>query len=433
MPRVALIIAISIALALVSSAQRETPSVVGAPTFVSVEGRFTISLPERNGFSPLTIPTPVGNAQGAMLQWDTKEATFGVGYAEATQSLDDPDTAKQFFNGATELFKKLATANSGSVAAVRQITLDKYPGIEQRADLFTGSIIQRTYIVSGRIYEIVAVVKNRQREFETVVLGTLDSFKLLSDAEVTRRRAEVAAKAEPDPLPQHPVAKREGSDASDEGLRGRVKSVLTERQALARSQVRTRESLNIFNEHGNKLRTEFYDAQGNLNQIMVYGFIDGSRVAVSKWVPRENSPPPITAIGPPPGSKVKQPDLRFQNRFEFRYDDQKRLTEKKTFLNNGELRSRQVYKYNGNQREEESYSPNGSLSRRTVATLDNKGNKVEQTVFERDDSIGSRESFSYEFDSNGNWTKRTLSRIVKKDGREELQPYTVHYRTITYY
>ena len=428
MPRLALIIAVT--LSILAPAQSGLPSVVGAPAFVSLDGRFSISLPHTNGFGPLTIPTPFGDARGGMFQWQTKEGTYGVGYADAAKTLEDPDTAKQFFNAATERFNKLATANSGNVKPAKQITLDKYPGIEQRVDLFTGSVVQRTYLVSRRIYETVVVVNNSQRQYESIAVGVLDTFKVLSEAEVTLRRSEEAAKAEPSPLPQTPIAPRDGSDASDEGLRGGVKSVLTESQDLSGTwqvQGRNRDSFATYNQQGNKLRSESYDSKGNLDTITVYGYIDGGRVASFKSIRQEYNPPPGSVATA--GSKS---DPRYQHRFAFKYDEKKRLIEKTSFKSTGEVWVRHVYKYNGNQREELLYTGDGSLRWRALSALDDKGNEVKQT-FEGEGAEPLKESFTYEFDSKGNWIKKTTSRLVMKDGREQFEPYSVVFRTITYY
>ena len=364
-----------------------------------------------------------------------KEATFGVGYGDAAQSLDGPVATKQFFDGAVERFTKIASANSGNVGSVKQITLDKYQGIEQRVALFTGSVIQRTYIASRRVYEIVAVMKNNQQAYESVALGVLDSFKILSEADVKSKDVRETANVEPSPLPQTPVAQRPGTDASDEGLRGNVKTVLTEIEDLSGKwpvQGRNRNSFDTFNEQGNQLKNDFYDYRGNLFQVSVYGFIDGSRVSASRTIRREYDPPPMV-IGPPPGSGVKKSDPRYQYRFEFKYDDKKRLTEKTWFHSNGNVWLRYVYKFSGSQKEELVYSEDGSLNRRYLSTLDDKGNVVEKTFFEPDGSIRTKESYKYEFDSKGNWTKRTTSKVVTKDGRQQLEPYSVYYRTITYY
>lgn len=431
--RLALIIAITISI--LAPHQREAPSVVGAGTFSSSFGKFSISLPSPTGFGPLTIPTPFGNGRGQLFQWETKEATFGVGYADAFQPLQDPEIARDFFKSATERFNKVATANSGSVATVKQITLDKHPGIEQRVELFTGMVIQRTYIASRRVYEVVAVMKNNQKTYESVVLSVLDSFKVLTEAEVQTQEAKEAAKAEPSPLPQTPAVERAGSDASDEGLRGKVRTVLTESQNLSATslaQGRKRNSFDAYNEQGNKLRTEWYDNKGNLERVFVYGFIDGSRVAASRTIEREGNPPPMagTAVS---GSSVTKSDPRYDNKFEFKYDDKKRLIEKTWLQSNGAVWLRYVYKYTGNQKEELVYGKDGSLNHRYLYTLDDKDNKVEQTYFQPDGSIRAKQSFTYEFDSKGNWTKRTTSHAVTKDGRQQLVPYNFHFRTITYY
>lgn len=434
MPRLALIIAITISM--FTPFQRET-SVVGASTFVSLEGRFSISLPNHNGFGPFTVPTPFGNARGHVYQWQTKEATFGAGFADAAQPLDDPRTLKQFFNGATELFKTVATANSGNVAPVRQITLDKYPGIEQRANLFTGTIIQRTYVVSPRIYEMVAVVNNSQRVYESVAVGVLDSFKVLSEAEVKEKLAQEAAKAEPSPLPQTPVSPRAGSDASDEGLRGRVKSVLSESQDLSGTwsvQGRKRDLLDTYNEKGNKVRTEEYDSRGNLSAITVYGYINGSRVSAFNTIEHEYHPPPLIAtVAPAPGAVIKKSDPRYQYKLGFKYDDKKRLTEMTYFQSNGDVWLRYVYKYKGNQKEELVYSDDGSLNQHILYVLDDKGHEIEETIFETNGSIRAKQRYTYELDANGNWTKRTTSKIVMNEKREQSVPYSVDFRTITYY
>ena len=186
MPRLALIIAIAISV--IVPQQPEVRSVAGAKTFTSTFGKFSIVLPSPTRFGPLTIPTPLGDARGQLFQWVTKEATFGVGYGDAAQPLDGPVATKQFFDAATDRFNKVASANNGTVATVKPITLDKHAGIEQRVDLFTGTLIQRTYIASRRVYEVIAVMNNDQRTHESVALGVLNSFKILTEAKVKPKR-----------------------------------------------------------------------------------------------------------------------------------------------------------------------------------------------------------------------------------------------------
>ncbi|HET9714367.1 MAG TPA: hypothetical protein VFP64_20935 [Pyrinomonadaceae bacterium] len=429
MLRLGLITALTIAI--LSPAQQESRSDAGARRFVSLEGRFSISLPDRfQKLTKLNIPVPSGNAYGNLYEWKTKEGTFGAGYADTFQPLKDPEAVKQFFDGVTERFRKLAEANNGTVAVIKTITLDNHPGIEQRAEIFKASFIQRTYLVSRRIYETLVVVTNSQRD-ESTAVRVLDSFKLLSDPEIT----EEALKAGPGPLPQTPRAPRAGSDAGDEGLRGPVKSVRTEIQYLSETPVTTggmRTSLTTYNEKGDKLRTESYDFKNNLYLITVYGYLDGNRVSASKYIQREYGPPVGSGGGGPRPSNRKM-DTRYQQRFEFRYDEKNRLTEKTDFLSNGDMLHRYVYKYEGNQKQELLYLEDGSPAARHLYILDDKGNAIERTDFEPDGSVRSKISYTYEFDSNGNWTKRTSSWNVVSDRLRQLDPPSVHLRTITYY
>lgn len=415
--RLALIIAITISL--LAPPQGEAPSVVGAQTFVSTFGRFSIALPNPTRFGPLTIPTPLGDARGHLFQWETKEATFGVAYGVAALSLDGPVATKQFFDGAIERFNKVASANNGNIAAVKQITLEKYAGIEQRVDLFTGTVIQRTYIASRRVVEVVAVMNNNQRTFEKVALGVLDSFKILSDVEV---------KTEELPLPQTPVPPRAGSDARDAGLRGPVKSVLTETQDLAESDSEKERQRHTYNQQGNLIQSDWYDDKGKVTVTKEYGYIDGSRVSKLKDIRPKHDP--LTVISPP-GSKARDP--RFEYKCEYKYDAKKRLIEETTFLNNGELWLRTVYKYGPNYTEKFDYSEDGRLGQRVLYKLDDKGNEVQEIVYNSIGEARYKTSYDYEFDLKGNWTKRTAKRVELKYRYELPLPGAVTVRTITYY
>jgi hypothetical protein len=213
------------------------------------------------------MPTPFGDRRADVYEWNTKEGTFTVGYVDSFQRINDPEALKQFFEGTTERFRTLVVANGGKIAGVKQITLDVHPGIEQRAELSSGTIIRRMYVVTRRIYETSVVLKNSQRESESTAVGVLDSFKLLTDSEIT----EEALKDGPGPLPQTPEAPRAGSDAADAGLRGPVKSVRTEIQYLSKPLLIAMmgSSLTTYNQNGNKLRTESYDFKNNLERIEV--------------------------------------------------------------------------------------------------------------------------------------------------------------------
>ena len=434
MKRLAILFLLSVLL--VNLVTPASHSASDAPRFVSLEGEFSISLPERyKQLTPLTIRIPSANAHGKLYEWRIKDRVFSIGYADRFLPISDAE-AVQLFDGVAENFRSLALSVNGNLGSVKNITLDKHPGIELRADINKGSFIQRTYLASGRIYRTMVVVKDSQRD-ESTAISVLDTFKLLNDAEIT----EEALKTAPGPLPQTPEAPRAGSDASDKGLHGPVKSVRTETQFLSETQLTMdgpRSWVDTYNEKGNKVRSETFDFNNNLIQITVYGYLDGSRVSASKHIPRADGPRPGigTGLGIGPGrslsSNKKKEDPRYSRRYEFKYDDKKRLIEHTDFSSNGDILWRRVFKYEGNQKEELFYPENRSLTQPTLNVLDDKGNEIERTVFAANGKARSKVSFTYEFDSHGNWTKQTRSWTVFDERLRQLEPSSL-LRTITYY
>ena len=64
---------------------------------------------------------------------------------------------------------------------------------------------------------------------------------------------------------------------------------------------------------------------------------------------------------------------------------------------------------------------------------DDKGNIVEMTQRSADGAIISKEVYSYEIDSVGNWTKMTTSLVIFEDGKLRNEPVEVTYRSISYF
>lgn len=403
-----------------------------ASRFVSVEGRFSIALPDRPDVRRMNMPTPFGAAYGYQHEWETKQGGFGVGYADTFQTVKKPEDVKQFFEAAAERLRNVAATAGAKVAEPKNIMLDERPGIEQRADTSTALLIRRLFLVSRRVYETAVLLKNDQRKYESAAVAVLDSFRLLTDREIT----DEALKAGPGPLPQTPETPRAGSDADEEGLRGPVKSVHTRIEypvetLLSRTGMQS--WFETYNQNRNKLRTESYDSRNNLYLITVYGYLDGSRVSTSKYIDREYGPPVGSGAGLGPGISDRKMDPRYERRFEYKYDEKKRLAEKTEFRSNGDFMWRHVYKYDGNQKEEFVYLENGTLTRRELSILDDKGNEIESTQFDAEGKVVSKTSYTYEYDANGSWTKRTSSRKEASETLMRLDPGNVQIRTITYY
>ena len=70
---------------------------------------------------------------------------------------------------------------------------------------------------------------------------------------------------------------------------------------------------------------------------------------------------------------------------------------------------------------------------REVYKYDEKGNISEMTLMGSDGAMVSKETYKYEYDSLGNWTKMTTSVAVVENGTIAFEPVEVTYRTISYY
>ncbi|MEP6921077.1 MAG: tetratricopeptide repeat protein [bacterium] len=91
-----------------------------------------------------------------------------------------------------------------------------------------------------------------------------------------------------------------------------------------------------------------------------------------------------------------------------------------------------TYDLKGQRTDNASY-PVGGSSGKEQYKYDENGNVGEMTLRGDDGSILSRETYQYQIDSVGNWTKMITNLVVFEDGKLKYEPIEVTYRTITYY
>lgn len=92
-----------------------------------------------------------------------------------------------------------------------------------------------------------------------------------------------------------------------------------------------------------------------------------------------------------------------------------------------------TYNVGGNRIENISYPlPTTSVGKEEYK-YDDKGHIIEMTLRGDNGSILSREKYTYELDSFGNWIKMVTSLIVFEDGQLKFEPVEVTYRTLAYY
>jgi hypothetical protein len=118
-----------------------------------------------------------------------------------------------------------------------------------------------------------------------------------------------------------------------------------------------------------------------------------------------------------------------------------KLIESVSYGLDGAVRDKQDYKYNndGQKIEATSYDSKLSLAGRETFQYDREGNEIEYALYNGNGSLVTREVYGqYEFDSNGQWTKRTATLEFNSALVWEVDMVMQHaeytgYRTITYY
>lgn len=111
-------------------------------------------------------------------------------------------------------------------------------------------------------------------------------------------------------------------------------------------------------------------------------------------------------------------------------------TELITYQSNGAVSSKVKYTFDaeGSEIGTAWFDDDGRLKRKSSVSYDFRGNSVASTL-----STGARvqrHSYAYEFDSVGNWIKKTILRcILDPDGSSDtkFEPYEVVYRRIDYW
>lgn len=263
-------------------------------------------------------------------------------------------------------------------------------------------------------------------------------------ASLTKPRVDFVKKiadATPEPLPQSPTDGRAQTDARNENLKGKVKSVvehsLDNRDAKP---VRKLYKQDYYNESGNVVTSVDYD-EGYPSTVTVFGYVDGMRVSRSGdvvYAPGEKPAPKYMMITARVEDNLRNPgapkDTRYSIRHIYKYDSRDRLIEKQTLANNGEMVSRKTYTFEGDDRKEErDYGFDGNEWSRTLEILDSNGNVVELRMYDDKEKVSDIQVNTYVFDSQGNWiVQKTVEKKTVR-GKTVMKPLWTSYRSITYY
>jgi len=169
-----------------------------------------------------------------------------------------------------------------------------------------------------------------------------------------------------------------------------------------------------------------FDVKGNLIETVMYGPQGslGIRI-VEKYDEKEKNTETISY----------KPDGSIYARYVNTYDEKGHLKEKISYKADKSIDYKVIYTNDEKGRMTESliYKADGSLDEKRVYSYNEKGYETKVDVYNADGLPHEKETYAYEFDSVGNWIKKTTKKWVSKKGKLEAEPPYIVKRTITYY
>lgn len=119
----------------------------------------------------------------------------------------------------------------------------------------------------------------------------------------------------------------------------------------------------------------------------------------------------------------------------YSHDPKRNYTEVVEYDSHNVLRGKIGFTWNnlGKVGEVLSFSPKGEILLKGTVTYDEKGNAAELVYSLTDGSGQKRKKYTYDFDEQGNWVKKTLYHLETDEGKSFYKLMNITYRTIVYY
>lgn len=178
-------------------------------------------------------------------------------------------------------------------------------------------------------------------------------------------------------------------------------------------------TLYAYDKSGNQIEQAIYDKDGNLKFKFVHAYdADGNRVETKSYL-RDGS--------------LKSKSI-------YTYDSKRNMNSMSSFKDcTSDQRCKLAYRADNKYDERDHlaetviYKAGGSLDERRAHIYNVGGHEQEMIVYNADGSIREKEIYPYEYDSVGNWIKKTTTKTVSKEGKLVPEPPHIVKRTITYY
>jgi len=210
-------------------------------------------------------------------------------------------------------------------------------------------------------------------------------------------------------------AQQKKTDLEHVGLKGKVKSVKVEEAKLTNKSGKPAEGKRVqletanYGENGMLVKSVRIDAGARGDYFYSYD-ASGNRLELIR-----------NAVSQ---SRVKT---------EFKHDAKGNRIEEVQTTDDG-LVGKTTYAYDSKGRctEKRLFNKQGMFARRTY-TYTADDNPTEEAEYDSKGGLVGKQSYSYELDATGNWTKRITSREAMSNGKPVNDPAEVTYRTITYF
>ena len=249
-----------------------------------------------------------------------------------------------------------------------------------------------------------------------------EEYTSLLDKTLTIPRRHVYKLNEEGRRVEYTVFESDGSVATRFVYKYDTKGNLIEEQWFAHTGLLGGTTVNTFDEKGNQTSQANYQGDGTLNWKHI-----------SKFDANGNKTESVQYHGD---------TLRYK--FVYSYDSKGRVLEQEisefngipgTYISHAPEPGKLIYSYDDDKRTKEvaTYNVDGTLKEKVVYAYDEQKNEVGQRWLNVDGSLknGETRSINIEYDSHGNWTRKT--RLIQSDKGGEPQPHYAERRVITYY
>jgi hypothetical protein len=321
------------------------------------KGSFSVEIPTsyyNANVSPVSLKASRGLGVGVSYSWLGSGVVYHVQYIDLAD-FSEALSSRILQNSVSNITAN-QVANKGKLIYERDFSAFQLNGKDLKYEFSNKISKYRVFLDGKRVFVIYVDVTNLKSEPD--VSAFWESFRQIDSQLLIARRI---AEAEPKPLPQNPIVKKEKTDAQDFGLKGNVKSISQEYEYLSeplKSVIvgKSVEFENYYNVQGNLLRRVLFGGfEGLINTIRVYGYIDNKRVSLTNSVTYQNS----------------EQNILDSLEYGTKYDEKGRLTEE----TDGDFKS--IYLYNNNKQETIRFYKGEKIGDKLITSFDEKGNEVE--------------------------------------------------------